>query len=82
MRAGVLHGVRDLRAERVPVPIPGPDGVVVKAAQSGGPAVGSRVAVEPSIRRCALCKSGRYNLCADVIFLSAPPVNGTCRSTR
>jgi L-iditol 2-dehydrogenase len=38
-----------------------------------------RVAIEPGIpcRQCQLCKSGRYNLCQDVVFLSAPPVNGT-----
>jgi L-iditol 2-dehydrogenase len=119
MRAGVLYGVRDLRAEDVPVPTPGPEdvlvrvttnglcgsdihfykegklgpfvvdrpyipgheccGVVVGAAAFGGPTVGTRVAIEPGIpcRRCALCKSGRYNLCRDVVFMSAPPVNGT-----
>lgn len=119
MRAGVLHGVRDLRAEHVPVPVAGPDevlvkvtmnglcgsdihffkegklgpfvvdrpyipghescGVVVQAAATDGPAVGTRVAIEPGIpcRTCALCKSGRYNLCEDVVFMSAPPVNGT-----
>ena len=119
MRAGFLYGVRDLRAEDVPVPTPGPEdvlvrvttnglcgsdihfykegklgpfvvdrpyipgheccGVVVGAAAFGGPTVGTRVAIEPGIpcRRCALCKSGRYNLCRDVVFMSAPPVNGT-----
>jgi L-iditol 2-dehydrogenase len=119
MRAGVLYGVRDLRAEDVPVPTPGPEdvlvrvttnglcgsdihfykegklgpfvvdrpyipgheccGVVVRTAAFGGPTVGTRVAIEPGIpcRRCALCKSGRYNLCRDVVFMSAPPVNGT-----
>jgi L-iditol 2-dehydrogenase len=41
--------------------------------------VGQRVTIEPGIpcRRCEFCKSGRYNLCPDVVFLSAPPVNGT-----
>ena len=57
--------------------IPGHEccGVVVQAAAAGGPAVGTRVAIEPGIpcRRCALCKSGRYNLCPDVVFMSAPP---------
>ena len=61
--------------------IPGHEccGVVVKAAAAGGPQVGTRVALEPGIpcRRCRLCTSGRYNLCRDVVFLSAPPVNGT-----
>ncbi len=120
MQAGVLHAVRDLRYEQVPVPQAGPDevlveiaanglcgsdihffkegklgpfvvdrpyipgheacGVVVREAERpGGPRRGQRVALEPGIpcRRCALCKSGRYNLCRDVVFMSAPPVNGT-----
>ncbi len=55
-------------------------GVVVRAAADGrGPRPGARVAVEPGIpcRRCEWCKKGRYNLCPDVTFLSAPPINGT-----
>lgn len=55
-------------------------GVVERAAVDGrGPKEGARVAVEPGIpcRRCEWCKKGRYNLCPDVTFLSAPPVNGT-----
>ena len=55
-------------------------GRVVREAASGkGPHVGQRVAIEPGIpcRQCEYCKTGRYNLCPDVIFLSAPPVNGT-----
>jgi L-iditol 2-dehydrogenase len=68
---------------RVTTPyIPGHEacGVVAKAAADGrGPGEGARVAIEPGIpcRRCRWCKSGRYNLCPDVVFLSAPPVNGT-----
>ena len=62
--------------------IPGHEacGVVVRSADGAeSPAIGQRVAIEPGIpcRRCELCKTGRYNLCADVVFLSAPPVNGT-----
>ena len=40
--------------------------------------VGDRVAVEPGVpcRRCAFCRSGRYNLCRDVVFLATPPVDG------
>jgi L-iditol 2-dehydrogenase len=61
--------------------IPGHEacGVVVREAARGGPRLGTRVAIEPGIpcRRCALCKAGRYNLCRDVVFMSAPPVNGT-----
>ena len=39
---------------------------------------GDRVAIEPgrTCRRCEFCKSGRYNLCRDVIFLGTPPVHG------
>jgi len=42
-------------------------------------APGDRVVVEPGIPcgRCDFCKTGRYNLCRKVIFLSAPPINGT-----
>ncbi len=62
--------------------IPGHEasGTVVQAATSGpGPAVGQRVAIEPGVpcRRCEWCKAGRYNLCPDVVFMSAPPVDGT-----
>ena len=41
--------------------------------------LGEKVCIEPGIPcgRCALCLSGRYNLCGSVVFLSAPPVNGT-----
>lgn len=62
--------------------IPGHEacGIVIKAASTvEGPTVGQRVAIEPGIpcRRCEFCKRGRYNLCPDVVFMSAPPVNGT-----
>ncbi len=42
-------------------------------------APGDRVAIEPGVpcRQCAACKSGRYNLCADVQFLATPPVDGS-----
>ncbi len=40
--------------------------------------IGERVAVEPGVAcgRCEYCKSGRYNLCPDVIFMATPPVDG------
>jgi L-iditol 2-dehydrogenase len=40
---------------------------------------GDRVTIEPGVpcRRCDFCKGGRYNLCADVIFLATPPVHGS-----
>ena len=39
---------------------------------------GDRVAIEPGVpcRKCEFCRTGRYNLCADVIFLAAPPNDG------
>ncbi|TBL79989.1 NAD(P)-dependent alcohol dehydrogenase [Paenibacillus thalictri] len=41
-------------------------------------AVGDRVAVEPGVTcgRCTYCKSGRYNLCPDVVFMATPPDDG------
>jgi len=40
---------------------------------------GQRVVIEPGIAcgQCKHCKIGRYNLCASVVFLSAPPIDGT-----
>lgn len=49
-----------------------------------GPAVktlspGDQVALEPGVpcRICSFCRSGRYNLCADVQFAATPPHDGT-----
>ena len=41
--------------------------------------IGDRVVIEPGVPcgRCRYCRSGRYNLCPDVVFLSEPPINGT-----
>lgn len=40
--------------------------------------VGDRVALEPgkTCGKCIFCKTGRYNLCPDVIFFATPPVDG------
>ena len=40
---------------------------------------GDAVALEPGIpcRRCVRCKSGQYNLCADMAFAATPPYDGT-----
>lgn len=40
--------------------------------------IGDRVAVEPGVicGRCNYCKTGRYNLCPDVVFMATPPVDG------
>lgn len=41
-------------------------------------AVGDRVAVEPgtACRDCEQCLAGRYNLCAQFVFLATPPYDG------
>ncbi|KAF8339025.1 xylitol dehydrogenase [Cantharellus anzutake] len=41
--------------------------------------VGAKVALEPgrSCTRCESCKSGRYQLCPDMIFAATPPYDGT-----
>jgi L-iditol 2-dehydrogenase len=41
-------------------------------------AVGDRVAMEPgkTCGHCEFCKTGRYNLCPDVVFFATPPVDG------
>ncbi|MCC2684440.1 MAG: Alcohol dehydrogenase GroES domain protein [Paenibacillaceae bacterium] len=54
-------------------------GVVVQTGASvTNVAIGDRVAVEPGVTcgRCEYCKSGRYNLCPDVVFMATPPVDG------
>lgn len=40
--------------------------------------VGDRVALEPgkTCGECEFCRTGRYNLCPDVIFFATPPVDG------
>lgn len=40
--------------------------------------IGDRVALEPgkTCGQCEFCKTGRYNLCPDVIFFATPPVDG------
>ncbi len=39
---------------------------------------GDRVALEPgkTCGHCEFCKSGKYNLCPDVIFFATPPIDG------
>ncbi|XP_014479371.1 PREDICTED: sorbitol dehydrogenase-like [Dinoponera quadriceps] len=43
--------------------------------------VGDRVAIEPGVccRVCKFCKTGRYNLCKDMMFCATPPVHGSLR---
>lgn len=52
--------------------------VVEVGKQVSNVTVGDRVAVEPGVTcgQCDYCKSGRYNLCPDVVFLATPPVDG------
>lgn len=54
-------------------------GVIAAVGAQVDPArIGQRVAVDPQrpCRRCHYCLGGRYNLCRDVEFPSAPPVHG------
>lgn len=54
-------------------------GVIVEVgAQVKGLQAGQRVTLEPgwTCGRCHYCKSGRYNLCPDVVFMATPPVDG------
>jgi len=40
---------------------------------------GDRITMEPGVpcRRCVHCKTGKYNLCPDVIFMATPPYDGS-----
>ncbi len=43
---------------------------------------GDRVTLEPGIGcgHCEMCKTGKYNLCPDVIFFATPPVQGALQN--
>ena len=53
--------------------------IIAVGAEVANRRVGDRVTIEPGLpcRVCEYCKSGRYNLCPRVIFLSCPPYHGT-----
>ncbi|UFU01927.1 NAD(P)-dependent alcohol dehydrogenase [Ruania suaedae] len=54
-------------------------GVITAVGQGVAPErVGERVAIEPQrhCRECSYCLDGRYNLCEQMEFASAPPVHG------
>lgn len=56
-----------------------PGGVVVEVgANVKHLKVGDKVALEPgkTCGHCEFCKTGRYNLCPDVVFFATPPVDG------
>ncbi len=62
--------------------VPGHEACGIVAATGTGVygfSEGDHVVIEPGIScgSCSFCRSGRYNLCPQVIFLSAPPINGT-----
>ncbi len=54
-------------------------GVVTKLGKNvNSLKVGDRVALEPgkTCGKCEFCRTGRYNLCSDVVFFATPPVDG------
>ncbi len=53
--------------------------IVQKGSEAKKFQEGTRVVIEPGIPcgHCPMCKEGRYNLCPEVVFLSAPPIDGT-----
>ena len=56
-----------------------PGGVVVEVGSNVKHLkVGDHVALEPgkTCGHCEFCRTGRYNLCPDVIFFATPPVDG------
>lgn len=56
-----------------------PGGIVVEVGKDVKHLkVGDKVALEPgkTCGQCEFCKTGRYNLCPDVIFFATPPVDG------
>lgn len=55
--------------------------VVALGPGVSGPAVGTRVAVEPAIScgHCELCEEGHPNLCENILFCSTPPTEGSLR---
>jgi L-iditol 2-dehydrogenase len=55
-------------------------GVIVDVgAEVSEERVGERVALEPQrpCRRCRQCKTGRQNLCEQMLFYATPPIDGT-----
>lgn len=52
----------------------------IVAVGDGVPAdrVGQRVSIEPQrpCRHCEFCRTGRYNLCPDIVFYATPPIDG------
>lgn len=56
-----------------------PGGVVVEVGKNVKRLkIWDRVALEPgkTCGQCEFCKTGRYNLCPDVVFFATPPVDG------
>lgn len=56
-----------------------PSGVVVEVGRDvKNLSLGDKVTLEPgkTCGQCEFCKTGRYNLCPDVVFFATPPIDG------
>jgi len=75
-------GIGDVRCEYPVVLGHEPTGVVVRTGSGvTGWAPGDRAALEPAVYcyHCEFCRSGRYNICERIRFLSTPPDPGFFR---
>lgn len=56
--------------------------VIALGADVSSHHLGDRVAIEPGVPcgRCEQCRTGRYNLCPEVVFHATPPVDGTLQT--
>jgi L-iditol 2-dehydrogenase len=75
------HGRIGPHAVREPLILGHESGGVIVQQGPGGTRhqIGQRVALEPGVPcgACQQCRTGRYNLCAEVRFFATPPVHGT-----
>ena len=88
MKVAVMLGIGKMGFEERDIPQPKDDEVLVKLEYVGicgsdlhyyeSGAIGDYVVKPPgkTCGHCEFCKTGRYNLCPDVVFFATPPVDG------